>query len=101
MSEKPIREYDRFIVRLPDGLRERLQQRAKLNDRSMNAEVVSMLENGLSNRPESEIEALTREYEKLQSELQQAQAHAAAVQERMWTIQDQIEISVNARQGGK
>lgn len=47
MSEKPIREYDRLILRLPDGMREALKTRADLNARSMNAEAVAILEQAL------------------------------------------------------
>lgn len=46
MSEKsyPSQSQDRFIVRLPDGMRERIAEEAKKNNRSMNAEIVSRLE---------------------------------------------------------
>lgn len=38
------RESDKFMLRLPDGMRDRLKQIADDNHRSMNAEVVSALE---------------------------------------------------------
>src|ERR1044072_9195210 len=41
MSTKPpSRDLDKIIVRLPDGLRQRLADKAKENGRSVNAEVV-------------------------------------------------------------
>lgn len=40
----PSEEADRFIVRLPDGMRERLKAEALENKRSMNAEIVDRLE---------------------------------------------------------
>lgn len=45
-NDKPSvsRESDRFIVRLPDGMREQLSASAKENGRSMNAEVVARLQ---------------------------------------------------------
>jgi len=58
MSEKPIREYDRFILRLPDGLRERLASRAKANERSMNAEVIQILEEGMDETSTARIREL-------------------------------------------
>jgi len=58
MSEKPIREYDRFILRLPDGLRERLASRAKANERSMNAEVIQILEEGMNETSTARIREL-------------------------------------------
>lgn len=39
----PSQQQDRFIVRLPDGMRSRIAQAAKDNNRSMNAEIVARL----------------------------------------------------------
>lgn len=36
---------EQFIVRLPDGMRDRIKKKAELNGRSMNAEIVWTLEN--------------------------------------------------------
>jgi uncharacterized protein Yka (UPF0111/DUF47 family) len=41
------RDHDKFIVRLPDGMRERIAHEAKVNGRSMNAEIVERLERTL------------------------------------------------------
>lgn len=42
---KPIgRDSDKFMLRLPDGMRERIKIAADLNNRSMNAEIVDTLE---------------------------------------------------------
>lgn len=40
----PSQQQDRFIIRLPDGMRERIRQSAERNGRSMNAEIVQALE---------------------------------------------------------
>lgn len=40
----PSETADRYIVRFPDGMRERLKQAAADNNRSMNAEIISRLE---------------------------------------------------------
>lgn len=42
------RESDKFNLRLPDGMRERVLQAAKKKGRSMNAELLSYVEAGLS-----------------------------------------------------
>ena len=34
---------DKFIVRLPDGMRDRIAEAAKANNRSMNSEIVARL----------------------------------------------------------
>lgn len=44
----PSDQQDRFIVRMPDGMREALSAAAKGNNRSMNAEVVARLQASLS-----------------------------------------------------
>lgn len=46
MNKKPYPSdtQDRFIVRLPDGMRDRIAELAKQNGRSMNTEVVKRLE---------------------------------------------------------
>ncbi len=43
-DEKPVREHDKFMLRLPDGMRDRIAEAAKANKRSMNAEIVAALE---------------------------------------------------------
>lgn len=48
MSEKPVREHDKFMLRLPDGMRDALKASAEENKRSMNAEIVARLEASFS-----------------------------------------------------
>lgn len=47
--EKPslAADADKFMIRLPEGMRERIAEAAKTNGRSMNAEVVARLEKSL------------------------------------------------------
>lgn len=40
----PSEQQERFIVRLPDGMRDRIKAAAERNNRSMNAEIVATLE---------------------------------------------------------
>ena len=45
MSTIPTnRDSDRFMLRLPDGMRDRIKDAAHTNNRSMNAEIVATLE---------------------------------------------------------
>lgn len=45
MSNKPKRlSEDKFVVRLPDGMRERIATEARDNARSMNSEIIYRLE---------------------------------------------------------
>lgn len=45
------RTADKFVVRLPDGMRERVAEAARTHHRSMNSEIISRLEASLSNAP--------------------------------------------------
>lgn len=40
----PSETQERFIVRMPDGMRDKITETAKANNRSMNAEIVARLE---------------------------------------------------------
>lgn len=51
------RESDKFMLRLPDGMRPRIAAVAKANGRSMNAEIVARLESSFSAPPSSTDEA--------------------------------------------
>lgn len=44
---------EQYIVRLPDGMRDRIKEEAERNQRSMNAEIVFHLRNALSDTPET------------------------------------------------
>lgn len=43
-QDTPSRKLDQYIVRFPDGLRDRIKAAAEENKRSMNAEIVATLE---------------------------------------------------------
>jgi hypothetical protein len=43
MNDTPSQSQDKFIVRLPTGLRDRIRRSAEANARSMNAEIVAAL----------------------------------------------------------
>lgn len=47
MSDKQVKDYDKFNVRFPDGMRDAIADRAKRNGRSMNAEIVQILQDAL------------------------------------------------------
>lgn len=38
------RDLNKFLVRMPDGMRDRIAEEAKANNRSMNSEIVARLE---------------------------------------------------------
>lgn len=44
MQDRKPQDQDKFIVRLPDGMRDRIKAAADANSRSMNSEIVATLE---------------------------------------------------------
>jgi hypothetical protein len=54
MTEKENPNFiERFTVRMPDGMREAVAERAKQNGRSMNSEIVQILDDALNGRAKS------------------------------------------------
>lgn len=53
MTDKPVRDYDKFMLRFPDGMRDAVAERAKANGRSMNSEIIQILEDALSGKARS------------------------------------------------
>lgn len=44
MSERKPQSEDKYVVRFPDGMRDRIRSAAEANNRSMNAEIIARLE---------------------------------------------------------
>lgn len=68
------RSSDKFMLRFPDGMRDRIAEAAKANNRSMNAEIVARLQASLASVPG------------FQPALQQQQEQLAQLQERRNTL---------------
>jgi len=50
MAERAPQAKDKFIIRLPDGMRDRISKEAEANKRSMTAEIVARLEASFDNK---------------------------------------------------
>lgn len=77
----PSQQQDRFIVRLPDGMRDSLREAAEHNKRSMNAEIVARLQDyrrlyGL----QPLLAFANAERESLKEELEKARARIAGLE---------------------
>lgn len=48
MKKYPSQNQDKFTVRFPDGMRDEIAKRAENNERSMNSEIVNILDNALN-----------------------------------------------------
>lgn len=99
-SSKAAKDRDRLIVRVPDGMKERVERRAQANGRSVNSEIVEMLEYALGRTPQTQLDKLTHEYRVLLLEMDEAKARASAAQDRLWAIQDQISMAVGGKPMG-
>lgn len=54
------RTADKFVVRLPDGMRERIADVAKVHHRSMNSEIIARLEQSLEGESSMSSDLATR-----------------------------------------
>ncbi len=57
MADSVGRESDKFMLRLPDGMRDRIKAAADRNGRSMNSEIVATLEEKYPAPPDPEFNA--------------------------------------------
>ena len=55
-SSAAARNADKFVVRLPPGMRQRVAEAARANHRSMNSEIVTRLERSLDGVPAPDAE---------------------------------------------
>lgn len=62
-SQPPSRTAEQFVVRFPDGMRDRIASVAKDNNRSMNAEIVARLDASLQPEAGTSAESFVRELE--------------------------------------
>lgn len=49
-AERAPQAADKYVLRMPDGMREKINELAKANGRSMNAEMVLMLQQAMDAR---------------------------------------------------
>ena len=66
------REQDKFVIRLPDGLRPQIAATARRNQRSMNGEIIirlqrSLIQDQLRDEQEKIISLLLKQIEELES----------------------------------
>ena len=101
-NEATGRESDKFMLRLPDGMRDRIAEAAKANNRSMNAEIVSRLEASLRYNTE-DASFIFRQHDDLldlnikYSELQDAYKRLMDELDKRKLIQDE-DLSVRSRE---
>lgn len=89
MTISTNRESDRFMLRLPDGMRDRLKAEAAHNGRSMNAEIIHRLEETLKMddyAPEKNVRAgdeMPSDLSELVDMIQRSSAYIQKVERRL------------------
>lgn len=69
-QDTPSRHLDQYLVRFPEGLRNRLKDAAKTNNRSMNAEIIARLEDSFDQSDMSaRLDALEKGIEELKAQI--------------------------------
>ncbi|AOI31136.1 hypothetical protein BFQ28_15380 [Citrobacter freundii] len=92
MSEKfPSQMQDKFTVRFPDGLRDAVADRAKRNGRSMNSEIIQIIEDAIT--PERE----TVEVRNVASKIASSADAEAMILNQQETIDLQTKIIENLK----
>lgn len=89
-SETTGRESDKFMLRLPDGMRDRIRVEAESNKRSMNAEIVSRLQESLDAPARQAAAMLKAQADALRSQHESMKRQAASVSETMEMITAQL-----------
>ncbi|EMD5645405.1 Arc family DNA-binding protein [Enterobacter hormaechei] len=87
-------------VRIPDDLKEKIQAQAKANGRSMNAEIVQILEESISGNNsqtagdhEKQIEALKTEVQVLQSYIEIQKRYSELAEEQIALLKQHIKAA--------
>ncbi len=58
MKEKQVKDYDKFMLRFPDGMRDAIAEMAKNNGRSMNSEIIQILGEAIYGLPQDDFEQM-------------------------------------------
>lgn len=98
-ERKPQTE-DKYIVRFPDGMRDRLKDAAKGNNRTMNAEIVARLESSFNDRLSQDLtfKMLNSEVARLTQELQMARTASIPFAAKiMHTVEEQVSHVMESR----
>jgi hypothetical protein len=85
MSEASAKKQDQFIVRFPDGMRDKIKESAEQNNRSMNAEIIAALDEWIT-KPNADDAQL----EKLRTMARDMNAERQVVNHRLAEILDKI-----------
>lgn len=89
-ESKNVRDWDRILLRVPDGFKERLVRRATVNRRPLNTEIMLMLEQVLDRPSHSDLEVLANEGMRLSHELATSRIHQEAMEYRLKAVHEEL-----------
>src|SRR3546814_18046536 len=92
----PSRAADKIIIRLPDGMRDRLHARAENNGRSMTAEVVAMLQQVMDDPDSLRMVEIRNELDSLRTTMSNTATHMDEIAQRK-RLEDQEIADSEAR----
>lgn len=87
-TRPPGRGSDQFIIRFPEGMRDRIAMMATVNSRSMNAEIIDRLEKSMA---EITVEAGLKSFED----------HLTQMSDRMEQVQEKLERILKEQKEGR
>lgn len=90
----PSKQLDQFVVRLPDGMRDRIKDAADANNRSMNAEIVATLEEKYPRPMRSDREIFTSMADSIDTAIR-LMDEGSDIGEAMLSLIDAIEESIS------
>lgn len=93
VQKSESRDLDKVIVRLPDGMRERIKHAAEANNRSMNAEIVERLEESLSGTLQQKVWDLTLKVARAEAETNGVLAAVAMMSRKIVEISGDPEVA--------
>jgi len=99
IDDKNTADGHRMLLRMPGGLKERLQSRAKASGRSMNAEAIAILEQALGDPSEVQVETLAREGLTLLARQESHRVDLQLTEERLEAIRSELADALGSVHG--
>lgn len=98
MTDRKSQDQDKFIVRLPHGMRERIKEVADRNHRSMNAQIVEVL---LEKYPEPAPENITDQGARillwLAARIRRRNPKSGSIRDRQATLYENLATDISLR----
>ncbi|WP_084391160.1 Arc family DNA-binding protein [Novosphingobium capsulatum] len=97
-AQKPVRDQDTILIRVPDGMKDQVAQRAAANGRSMSAEIVSILTELFEFPDELAIRSLISQQETLKAEEKRLKKELDDCQKRLIAVMKELSDRWDASQ---